>query len=256
MAYERVLVFGDIHACYAKFSALLAKVKPDPTRDFIIFLGDYVDRGEDVTATLDYIMDLKAKSNQVVTLMGNHEWMMDLFFGNLDGKVKEPTQHKDSWMYGQNGGQGTYSALKKREAKEPGYMAKVFEFVASLPYTYEMDIGGRVYFFTHGGVDPSRPLNEQKEMDLVWHREEFYDRLPAGAFEGRTFVVGHTPVQYLKYFVLDNGGDEGLAASLRDDPKPVHLPQRDNIIFMDTGSYLTGGRISCRDFLSGQLWQA
>ena len=256
MAYRRVLVFGDIHACYGKLSALLDKVKPDIEQDFLIFLGDYVDRGENVTATLDYVMSLREKSPNVVTLKGNHEWMMDLFYGNLNGKVKEPTRYKETWFYGGNGGQGTYFECQKRDEQEPGYLARVCAFVGSLPYTFEMNIGGRDYFFVHGGVEPTKGLNEQQEMDLTWHREEFYDVLEPGAFGGKTFVVGHTPVQYLTSFVNRHSGDKRLAASLQDDPKPLNLPQKSNIFFMDTGSYLPGGRISCRDFLSGELWQA
>ena len=70
----RTLAFGDIHGATANLDALLAAVAPTPD-DWLIFLGDYVDRGPDSKGVLDRLIALKA-THRVVCLRGNHELMM------------------------------------------------------------------------------------------------------------------------------------------------------------------------------------
>jgi serine/threonine protein phosphatase 1 len=67
------------------------------------------------------------------------------------------------------------------------------------------------YFFAHAGVRPGAPLNQQKEDDLLWIREEFLD---SSEDFGKVVVHGHTPTD-----------------------GPV---KRANRIGIDTGAYLTG----------------
>ena len=51
----RTLAVGDIHGCYAALTTLAALVPFRPT-DTLITLGDYVDRGPDSFAVLDWLM--------------------------------------------------------------------------------------------------------------------------------------------------------------------------------------------------------
>jgi serine/threonine protein phosphatase 1 len=67
------------------------------------------------------------------------------------------------------------------------------------------------FFFVHAGVRPGIPLDEQREADLLWIREEF---LEADENFGKYIVHGHTPVR-----------------------TPDVRPNRINI---DTGAYATG----------------
>jgi serine/threonine protein phosphatase 1 len=46
--------------------------------------------------------------------------------------------------------------------------------------------------FVHAGVDPDRPLDAQREHDLIWIREPFLAR---ARDYGRLVVHGHTPVR-------------------------------------------------------------
>ena len=70
----RTLAFGDIHGATAHLDALLAAVAPTAD-DWLIFLGDYVDRGPDSKGVIDRLINLKAW-HQCVCLRGNHELMM------------------------------------------------------------------------------------------------------------------------------------------------------------------------------------
>ena len=71
------------------------------------------------------------------------------------------------------------------------------------------------YLFVHAGVDPERPLDDQRGEDLLWIRDAF---LKSRRTLGKTVVHGHTPT---------------------DEPVV-----RRNRIGIDTGAFATG-TLSC-----------
>ena len=70
----RHLAIGDIHGCINALTTLVDFVgfRHDDT---IVTLGDYVDRGSDSRAVLDFMIEF-GKTHQHVPLRGNHEIMM------------------------------------------------------------------------------------------------------------------------------------------------------------------------------------
>jgi hypothetical protein len=44
---DRTIAIGDIHGCSLALRALLDASRPDPD-DFLVFLGDFIDRGPDI----------------------------------------------------------------------------------------------------------------------------------------------------------------------------------------------------------------
>jgi serine/threonine protein phosphatase 1 len=62
------------------------------------------------------------------------------------------------------------------------------DWICSLPLFH--DDGRR--FFVHAGVDPDRPLDQQRSRDLMWIRKPF---LSSDKDFGRLIVHGHTPIQ-------------------------------------------------------------
>ena len=80
----RHLAIGDIHGCITALQTLVDFVEPRPS-DTIITLGDYIDRGPDSRAVLDFIINLD-EMHQLIPLRGNHEIMM------LDAREKK------SWL--------------------------------------------------------------------------------------------------------------------------------------------------------------
>src|SRR5262245_35678837 len=70
----RHLAISDIHGCHAALTTLVDYIglRPD---DVVITMGDYVDRGPDSRAVLDWLIEFSS-NHRLVPLRGNHEIMM------------------------------------------------------------------------------------------------------------------------------------------------------------------------------------
>ena len=238
MQYKRILAVGDIHGMYEKLIALMEKIRFNSAEDLLIFLGDYIDRGPQSLECLDYVMALnKQCPERVICLKGNHEDMCVNYY--------EYEFHKRSLMdnFGKqmvlvwldNGGRETYRQFKKLKRSE---LRKRLWWIKALSNHYQ--VGD--YYFCHAGIQPFIPLEKQREGDLLWMREGFFE-----LYDGRagTIVAGHTPVQELKWKHWIDG-------------QPPTTPQflENKIILCDTSAHYGDGKLSCVDVLTGKFWQA
>src|SRR5258708_6703543 len=89
----------------------LIRNRPLKPEDELVFLGDYVDRGEDSRAVLETLVQLRKEHENVVFLRGNHEQLM---LDARDGPPPEPAEQPGyvshstamlTWL--QNGGVDT-----------------------------------------------------------------------------------------------------------------------------------------------------
>ena len=53
---DRLLVFGDIHSKWDRFQETYRRVDFDPEHDKMVFLGDYLDRGENPVAVMEWVL--------------------------------------------------------------------------------------------------------------------------------------------------------------------------------------------------------
>lgn len=250
--YKRILAVGDVHGKFAKLTELWKKLSVTDD-DLVIFLGDYVDRGEGVAETLEWVIEMSTRKN-FVFLRGNHEQMLlnafsdvaSEFTGKFFSDKDETLSGDDMIRHGEtvawivyNGGDMTINALKNFQRTKKFPVDEILNFVRGLPLSYLLTVGGRQYFFCHAGVDSAVPLENQSEEFLLWAREKFFNR-----YDGDAVIIGgHTPIQLFEEF----GNDKS--------PRPLKFPDR-NILMMDTGAYISGGEISAVDILTGACWQS
>ncbi|MCC3303867.1 metallophosphoesterase family protein [Sneathiella sp. HT1-7] len=192
---HRAYVIGDIHGRKDLLSSLLERIAADQAQRkemaaHLIFLGDYVDRGPDSSGVLDMLIELKKSDMNVITLKGNHESAMTSFLqGPMRGK---------RWLhYGGDATLRSYgidlplAAMTEEKIREAGKKLKKnlpdshLQFISSLEASYMMGD----YLFVHAGIEPDRALDDQKEHDLLWIRDEFLEH--TGLFD-KVIVHGHS----------------------------------------------------------------
>lgn len=175
----KIYTIGDVHGCLKELEQLMSQVldviQPE---DVIVFLGDYVDRGPDSKGVIDYILDLKEKiSNNIVTLLGNHEDMMMY----------------DEELWAHNGGRNTLYSYDSVWSERTNWKTAVpqnhWEFLRNLELSYKV---GR-FVFVHAGIIPYVPYAEQTSaiQDLIWSRS--WVGFDGDYIDGSFVIYGHTP---------------------------------------------------------------
>jgi len=178
--YDRIYVIGDIHGCALELNLLLQKL-PLTTDSLIIFIGDYLDRGEDSKGVIDLIIKLK-KTYDIVTLKGNHEQMFLDFY-----------EDKNTSKAGLSIFNGAGATLASYGDGSGNYIIpeEHIDFLKSLELYYETEN----YLFVHAGlpdIDINKLRNDKYvyEEDLLWIRESFFK----SDFNWNKLIIhGHTP---------------------------------------------------------------
>lgn len=218
----RVYAIGDIHGRVDLLRRLHAMIEqenaglPEGVRKIVVYLGDYIDRGDGSRAVIDLLLEQPLPGCERVHLKGNHEAELQDFLAN-------PRPSHTWTLYGGMATALSYrvrtapriSALERMqelrqkllEAMPPAHQA----FFSSLWFRFE--IGD--YFLVHAGVRPGVALDKQNPADMLWIREPF---LSTKQSFGKRVVHGHT---------------------VTDEPEV-----RTNRIGIDTGAYFSG-RLTC-----------
>lgn len=189
---------GDIHGCLERLTALQAAIEQDaksgPARLVVVYLGDFIDRGENSKGVVDHLLAAPLKGFESVYLKGNHE---DFLLKFLD----DPGQAM-AWLA--NGGSQTCHSYGFDPTSPPDDAQDLLawlreEISRRLPGSHLAFMKSLAlshvegdYFFCHAGVQPSLPLHEQKEEDLLWIREPF---LSSKTNFEKFIVHGHTPTR-------------------------------------------------------------
>lgn len=166
---SRIIAVGDIHGCSNALRTLLGVVKPTQ-EDFLIFLGDCIDRGPDSKGVLDIIMGLEVP---LLTILGNHEEML---LNALDGE-----QELDYWCH--FGGLDTLRSFGVRHPSEIPH--KYIDYIRDMEDYFE----SVTHFFCHAYYDPTRALYDCRWNALRW---TFLPPEPVRHENGKIAIVGHT----------------------------------------------------------------
>ena len=170
----RTLAIGDIHGCFNALKTL-AEFVPFRSDDVLVTLGDYINRGPNSRAVLDWLI-ARQQTEKLIALRGNHEIMM-LAAQDSDGAFRE-------WVA--CGGDATLSSysVDGRSGSYADIPVTHWQFLEETEPWFET----KSHIFVHAGVLPDYSLEEQPDFMLYW--EGFEDR---GAHEsGKTVICGHT----------------------------------------------------------------
>jgi serine/threonine protein phosphatase 1 len=212
----RAYAVGDIHGRLDLLEGIIERIEADiasrpPRRNFIIFLGDLIDRGPDSAGVVERLRTYRHPDARMIFLGGNHEEvMLRLLAGEKDILA--------SWLkFGGAECAQSYGlepdslrlldeigALQLLRAKVP---VEHIEFLSSFADTFRFGD----YLFVHAGIRPGIGLEQQDLHDLRWIRDPF---LSDAKEHGFVVVHGHTIVD--------------------------RVEERPNRIAIDTGAYHSG----------------
>lgn len=186
MEQKKYIAIGDIHGRYHSLRTMIDYLMHEHSDATLVFLGDYVDRGQFSANVIDAIIDLKEKNifRSVIPLCGNHEQMFLASLHKPNSRLAEHWARKC----------GGYNTLFSYGWDfDMGYDFSVIpeshiSFLNELKY-YHKD---KNVFFCHAGVNPDRKLNDQKNEDLIWIREKF---LESNKVWKKLIVHGHTQLR-------------------------------------------------------------
>jgi serine/threonine protein phosphatase 1 len=182
MENGKVFIIGDVHGCLKMLKKLMDSIDWRPETDRLIFLGDYIDRGEDSRGVISYILGLLRTSSLVECLMGNHEILLLNFLAGGDTDI-----------FLLNGGITTLESYQKQGEKQ--IPRDHLAFFQNLRPCIELED----YYVVHAGFRPGVATQKQNLEDILWIRESFifsdYDF-------GKKVIFGHTP--FAQPLVMDN----------------------------------------------------
>lgn len=187
-------VVSDLHGySFDRFLQLLDKAAFGEN-DFLMVLGDVIDRGADGVKYLQWLMQQKNAD----MLLGNHEAMLlacDFLFQEVtEENADKLTRQQPKLMYHwiDNGGNLTIDSLTELRAPE---RLAILEYLRERPLFERFELCGRQYLLTHSGLnhfDKDKPPEAYEPDDLLWNRPRLTDRY----YDGITTIFGHTPTWF------------------------------------------------------------
>ncbi|MFL0162057.1 metallophosphoesterase [Aquirufa salirivi] len=175
-------VIGDIHGEISKLRVLIKYIFTLDKAPEFIFIGDYLDKGEDPKAVIEFLLDLN-KQHPCTFLYGNHEyiWM------NL-----EPHDAKMIEYLAKYGGYATLKSLRMNdfEAGKNKLLTDYADFFTSLKPYWKDDS----FVAVHSGISPENYFLDIENIplqQLLFNRYDFiqHEELYMGQYR---VIFGHT----------------------------------------------------------------
>jgi protein phosphatase len=213
----RIIVISDIHGHLHEFERLIVKLDILED-DYLIILGDFINRGPDNLEVLRKIMDLSKRKNTFI-LKGNHEAFIMTYFKSEEKFHELYNFFRNDYYktilndmavlldfdYENNDSFSEFRNIIQSKFKDE------LSFIDSLPIIFENEH----FIFVHGGYDSSICPNSEEEKLLKY---DDYNKL--GPINEKTVIVGHWPTSNLRDDILSNN--------------PI-FNERKNIISIDGG---------------------
>lgn len=216
---DRIYAVGDVHGRVDLLNRILEMIARDVASHDdgrapkIVFLGDYIDRGDNSREVLEVLMGVRNElpEESLLFLTGNHEAAVLSFLSDPAGKSE--------WLrYGGLQTLLSYGVAPPGSNPEPADLVAVADSLRAAMGNHVSFLTGLTgmyrsgdVIFIHAGLDPHRDLAAQDDEATLWGRSDFIDE---GGFPGVRVVHGHY-----------------------DNREVVKTPKR---VCVDTGAYYSG----------------
>jgi len=213
----KLFAIGDIHGHFIELTELMDTLVTEaglvPDADTVVFLGDYVDGGPATRQVVDQLIAWHERYPHWVFLKGNHEDLM------LDALVYNGRTYGDFYLWWNQGGRATANSYLPADASayeraimqpEEFISTQHLEWLNTRPLWHDQD----GHLFVHAGFRPPYHLDAQREEDMLWIREGFFER---GFNFGKPVVFGHTPFDEPQVFFDERPGHEGEIVAIGID---------------------------------------
>lgn len=192
----RMIVISDIHGHLDRLKSLLQKVKYTPD-DYLIILGDFVEKGDQVIETIHYVQKLN-QNKRTYVLAGNCEWALDalLTIPELAKQIPQYLKRISSngcirevyHLLHLDDGHETMLGVQKKIAE---YLKDELVFISHLPVTLKIN----QFLFVHAGIEKRKDYQKSSLSSLL-EMQHFYDQ---GHVLDEMVIVGHLPTS--NYYV-------------------------------------------------------
>jgi serine/threonine protein phosphatase 1 len=217
---------GDIHGELSKLTTLLTAIEQvDKDADFI-FVGDYLDKGEDPYATLAFLSELSQQC-KCIFLRGNHEYYWELLKSKTDDYATYLLKYG-----GKNTIHSVHPGCSLMEAKE-----KLFSDFGPFFQQLQNFYLGEHFLITHSGLPPDAFSSDLKTLPtekFLFNRYPFFRT--EKFFDGKRIIFGHTGF-YTPYYDGYKIGIDTAACYLPEQPLTAFC--MDENFFINSSNQIT-----------------
>jgi serine/threonine protein phosphatase 1 len=199
-----IFVIGDVHGEFEKLTALIANILKLDKNPELIFIGDYIDKGEKSLETLILLKEID-KNYPCRYILGNHEF----YWLNLI----QPEYNSEHYL-SKFGGIKTLDSFNSNFINTRETLIKEFDFIFNHLENYiQID----TYLICHCGYLPNNKLMENM-TSRDWMEINRYQFLNLdNSNNSNTVIFGHTAF----YYPYNNNNKIGIdtgACYLKDQP--------------------------------------
>lgn len=186
-------VIGDVHGCYDEMIAMITNIEKIDKDAQFIFTGDFVDRGNKVKETLDWVMNNITANGKYQSVKGNHE---DMLIDWYNIYKKEYKYYRIPKTY--------FDFDKLAETLKFNQVTAYIEKMRSLPDIIIKNINDEEFHIVHawdrGDYYQKAGYTDKKiAEDRLWNRDEENNLMDKNI----DFIIihGHTPTILCEAFI-------------------------------------------------------
>lgn len=212
-----LICIGDVHGELDKLNDVIEN-NPLKRNQKYMFIGDYVDRGEDSLGVIRRLMELK-KKGIAYFILGNHDYVLyknvyyfsrehvniiedeDDYIPKIDIILNYQLEGFESFLKGSKYEGFINKALDLKERDVYGYNKLLYELYKITNYIKnnfkdelefirdcKLYIETNLHIISHSGGNMDKPIVENSLLDWIETRGEFKSR-----FSDKIRIYGHTP---------------------------------------------------------------